>query len=142
LEKFDPDLVARLVEKTKHLGAAVRVRMQVELIEELSDRLTVHASTADGQKEVFDADLVVHGAGRVPEIDELNLTAAGVQAEERGVLVNEYLQSLSNPAVYAAGDGAATGLPALTPVAGYEDRIVASNSCSHWRCKREFLPAD
>lgn len=140
LEKFDPDLVTLLVEKTKRLGAAVKTRMQVELIEKLSNRLTVHASTADGQKEVFDADLVVHGAGRVPEIDKLNLAAAGVQAEERGVLVNEYLQSLSNPAVYAAGDAAATGLPALTPVAGYEGRIVASNLLKGNHRKLEPIP--
>jgi glutathione reductase (NADPH) len=76
---------------------------------------------------VFAADLVVHGAGRVPEIDSLNLAVAGVDAEERGVRVNEYLQSISNPAVYAAGDAAAGGLPPLTPVAAYEGRIVASN---------------
>lgn len=143
LKGFDPDLVARLVEKTKHLGAAVKVRMQVELIEKTSDCLTVHASTADGQTEVLDADLVIHGAGRVPEIDELNLAAATVQAEERGVLVNEYLQSVSNPAVYAAGDSAATGLPALTPVAGYEGRIVASNLLkgNHRKVERIAVPA-
>jgi glutathione reductase (NADPH) len=41
--------------------------------------------------------------------------------------VNEYLQSVSNPAVYAAGDAADTGGPPLTPVAGYDARIVATN---------------
>ncbi len=41
--------------------------------------------------------------------------------------VNEFLQSVSNPAVYAAGDAAASGGPPLTPVAGYEGRIVAGN---------------
>jgi glutathione reductase (NADPH) len=76
---------------------------------------------------MFEAELVVHGAGRVPEISDLNLATAGVQAEERGVRVNEYLQSISNPAVYAAGDAAASGLPQLTPAAAYEGRIVASN---------------
>jgi glutathione reductase (NADPH) len=33
---------------------------------------------------------------------------------------------VSNPAVYAAGDAAAAG-PPLTPVAGYEGRLVAAN---------------
>ncbi|MCI0720195.1 MAG: NAD(P)/FAD-dependent oxidoreductase, partial [Acidobacteria bacterium] len=32
-----------------------------------------------------------------------------------------------NPAVYAAGDAAASGGPPLTPVAGYESQIVAAN---------------
>ncbi len=41
--------------------------------------------------------------------------------------MNEFLQSVSNPAVYAAGDAAETaGLP-LTPVAGLEGRVVADN---------------
>jgi glutathione reductase (NADPH) len=37
------------------------------------------------------------------------------------------LQSVSNPAIYAAGDAAASSLPKLTPVAAYEGNIVASN---------------
>jgi glutathione reductase (NADPH) len=100
--------------------------MEVVAVEKSGEKLSVHVSSAGAQK-AFEADLVVHGAGRVPEIDDLNLAAAGVEAEERGVRVNEYLQSISNPAVFAAGDAAASGLPPLTPVAAYEGRIVASN---------------
>ena len=51
--------------------------------------------------------MVVHGAGRVPEIDDLDLETAVVERENKnGIRVNEYLQSVSNPAVYAAGDAA------------------------------------
>jgi glutathione reductase (NADPH) len=75
----------------------------------------------------MEADMVVHGAGRVPEIDDLNLDAAGVKWDQQGVAVNEYLQSVSNPAVYAAGDAAASGAPRLTPVATYHRRIAATN---------------
>jgi glutathione reductase (NADPH) len=76
---------------------------------------------------VIEADLVVHGAGRVPEIDDLGLEAAGIERNPGGVAVNEYLQSVSNPAVYAAGDAAGTGAPKLTPVAGMDGRVAASN---------------
>jgi len=65
--------------------------------------------------------------GRVPEIDDMDLEKAGVSREKRGISVNEYLQSVSNPAVYAAGDAAASDGPALTPVASMEGHIVASN---------------
>jgi glutathione reductase (NADPH) len=76
----------------------------------------------------FEADLVVHGAGRVPEIDDMHLAEAGIDWDPlRGVIVNEYLQSVSNPAVYAAGDAAATAGAPLTPVASYEGKIVPEN---------------
>lgn len=126
LNGFDPDLVDQLVARTKQLGARVLVGMEVTAIEKLDDKLAVHA-LAGAKQEVFEADLVVHGAGRVPEIDDLNLTAAGVQTEERGIKVNEFLQSVSNPAVYGAGDAAASGLPQLTSVSVYGGQIVASN---------------
>jgi glutathione reductase (NADPH) len=118
----------------------LKVGMKVESISKQSNCLTVHASMPGGQTEAFNADLVVHGAGRVPDIDNLKLPVAGIQAGERGVMVNEYLQSISNPAVYAAGDAAATGLPALTPVAGYEGRIVASNLLEGNHRKFEAIP--
>jgi len=63
----------------------------------------------------------------VPEIDDLALETAGVAREPRGgVTVNDYLQSVSNPAVYAAGDAAASG-PPLTPTAAHEGEVVADN---------------
>jgi len=126
LEGFDPDLVEQLTQKTRYLGADVQLRTEVSAIEKTTDHLVVRASRVREQ-HTFHADLVGHGAGRVPEIEDLNLTAAHVDATEEGVKVNEYLQSASNPAVYAAGDAAASGGPPLTPVAGYEGRIVAAN---------------
>ncbi|CAN5508999.1 hypothetical protein BH18THE2_BH18THE2_27290 [soil metagenome] len=73
--------------------------------------------------------MVVHGAGRVPDIEDLQLDVAGVEAADRkkGIKVNEYLQSTSNPSVYAVGDAAASGGMPLTPVATYEGEIVATN---------------
>ncbi len=71
--------------------------------------------------------MVVHGAGRVPEIDDLDLATAGVDCGMRGVLVNEFLQSVSNSTVYAAGDAADTSGYPLTPVAALEGRVVAHN---------------
>ena len=71
--------------------------------------------------------MLVHGAGRIPDIDDLDLEKAGVSREKQGVSVNEYLQSVSNPAVYAAGDAAASGGLPLTPVASMEGHVAASN---------------
>jgi glutathione reductase (NADPH) len=137
LEGFDPDLVEQLAQKTRYLGADVQLRTEVNAIQKTADHLIVSAAGGDGQHTVH-ADLVVHGAGRVPEIEDLNLAVAHVDVTERGVKVNEFLQSPSNPAVYAAGDAADTGGPPLTPVAGYEGRIVAANLLEGNRMKASY----
>jgi len=126
LSRFDPYLVDALVERTRELGVDIQLGSEAEGIEKGSGHLIVRTSTS-GQKRTLEADMVVHAAGRVPEIDDLNLNAAGVEWGERGVKVNDFLQSVSNPAVYAAGDAAASGGPPLTPVAAYEGMIVAAN---------------
>lgn len=127
LAGFDPDLVAMLSGATQELGIDVRLNVIVDGIESVPDGLMVHAAT-EGERRTFQADMVVHGGGRTPDIEDLGLDVAGVEWNDlRGVKVNEYLQSASNDAVYAAGDCAASGGLPLTPVAGYEGRIVADN---------------
>jgi glutathione reductase (NADPH) len=126
LALFDPDLVDQLVERTRELGIDLHVGTEAIGIEKSSAQLIVRA-LASGQTVTFQTDMVVHAAGRVPEINDLNLDAAGIECEKRGVRVNEFLQSVSIPAVYAAGDAAASGGPPLAPVASYEGQIVAAN---------------
>ncbi len=126
LPRFDPDLVAALVEATRSLAVDVQLDSTVEAVERKEDELTVHVRT-DGETHAVTADLVVHSAGRVPEIDDLALERAGVAFGTDGVTVNEYLQSVTNPDVYAAGDAVDSGGFRLTPVAGMQGGIVASN---------------
>lgn len=126
LVKFDPDLVDRLSDTTRRLGADLHVGTRVTRIERRSGGIVL-TGESDGGAFRVEADLAVHGAGRVPELDDMDLERANVTRTERGVRVNEYLQSISNPRVYAAGDAADTpGMP-LTPVAGMESRVAASN---------------
>jgi glutathione reductase (NADPH) len=123
---FDPELVDRLAQATQDIGIDLWLDTAVEAIEKDGDHFLVHG-LQNGAKQQFEADLVVHGAGRVPEIEDLDLEKAGVEYQKGGVTVNEYLQSVSNTAVYAAGDAAASGGLPLTPVASMEGRIVAAN---------------
>src|SRR6202163_4676363 len=126
LPRFEPDLVDQLVERTRELGIAVHLRTEAIGIERSSSQLTVRALSS-GQAATFETDMVVHAAGRVPEINDLNLEAVGIEWDKRGVRVNEFLQSVSIPGVYAAGDAAASGGAPLAPVASYEGSIVAAN---------------
>jgi glutathione reductase (NADPH) len=126
LEQFDPDLVALLVQTTRELGVEVQTNTTVTAIERQGDHLLVHARKGE-QESTIEADLVVHAAGRVPDIDDLDLEVAGVARQKHGISVNAYLQSVTNPAIYAAGDAVASGGFPLTPVAGMQGEIVAKN---------------
>ncbi len=126
LNKFDPDLVSQLVQATRDLGVEVHLHTAVTAIERRGDHVLVQAQTGV-QEYTVEADLVVHAAGRVPEIDDLDLDTAGITRQQDGISVNAYLQSVTNPAVYAAGDSVASGGFPLTPVAGMQGDIVARN---------------
>ena len=125
LKAFDADVVAWLTEKSRDMGIDVRVKTRVERIEKVSGQFAVHA-VADRGPESFNADLVVHAAGRVPDLDSLDLHTAGIEIEKGRLKLNDYLQSVSNPAVYAAGDAAAKG-PPLTPVSAHDGRVASAN---------------
>lgn len=142
LENFDSDLVKKLMQRTENLGINIRLQTQVDKVERnpsdhnsflvyttssTSSDPSSSYSSPEQDNATFQADMVVHGAGRIPDVNELDLDVAGVKFGDKGIIVNEYLQSVSNPAVYAAGDAAASGNPPLTPSAEHEGKLAASN---------------
>lgn len=125
LTHFDPDLVGWLTQRSRDLGIDVRTRTSVRAIEKAVGGYRV-STEADGRKVVFEADLVVHAAGRAPALSGLDLEAGNVAVEKGRLKLTEHLQSVSNPAVYAAGDAAQVG-PPLTPVSSHDAKVVAGN---------------
>ncbi|MGB3761663.1 MAG: NAD(P)/FAD-dependent oxidoreductase [Ornithinimicrobium sp.] len=126
LKSFDPDLVELLVDRGQQVGIDLRRTTTIVDVRPSEGGYQVTLEHA-GTHETIQTDLVVHGAGRVAELADLGLDAAGVEWDERGIRVAEHLQSTSNPAIWAAGDSADTdGMP-LTPVAVSEAKVAASN---------------
>lgn len=124
LGNFDPDLVEILCEATADLGVDLRTGARVLTIEKNGADFTVAYETAKGVQTVR-CDLVVHGTGRVPNIDRLNLEAAGVEYSRKGIKVSSFMRT-TNPAIFAAGDCADSG-PNLTPVSALEGRVAGKN---------------
>jgi glutathione reductase (NADPH) len=122
LERFDADLIGRLAEASAEAGIVIRTDTTVAGVERHGQELIVR--TDDGA--THPADLVLHGAGRVPELDDLDLDAAGIAHDEHGVLVGDDLRSTNTGHVFAVGDVAATG-PMLAPTADLEGEVAAAN---------------
>jgi pyruvate/2-oxoglutarate dehydrogenase complex dihydrolipoamide dehydrogenase (E3) component len=97
--------------------AAVKVR--VEGGEKLVDLVS------DDYQSTVAVDAILTGTGRLPNVEGLNLEAAGVDCDETGVRVNDFLQT-SNPRIYAAGDACLEHK--FTHTADASARIVLQNA--------------
>lgn len=126
LKGFDAGLVEKLVARGEEIGIELRRNTALKSIKKDGADFVVTIEV-DGKTQDSRADLVVHGAGRVPAIDNLGLAVANIETGDNGIAVNAYLQSESNPAIYAAGDAADTRGAPLTPVAVFEGKVAASN---------------
>lgn len=126
LRGFDPDLVEMLIKRSADIGVDLMRETEIISVAKANGALAVEVKSGD-HTQTIETDLVVHGAGRVAALGDLNLEAAGVNYSDKGIVVAPHLQSATNSAVYAAGDSADTdGLP-LTPVAVIEGKVAASN---------------
>jgi glutathione reductase (NADPH) len=126
LTGFDTTLVDHIVEIGASVGIDVRAGVEVHRVERTSEGVRV-CGTRDGEAFALECDTAVHAAGRVPDLDRLHLDAGGVARTTKGVAVNEFFQSCSNPAVYAVGDCADGGGFPLTPTAAAEGDVVSRN---------------
>ena len=126
LPQFDESVVAWLMPSFAALGITVHTGFAVKSVRQTEEGLTVRASSPNGSPIVVTADLVVHAAGRVPELASLNLAAGGVSVKQGRLKLTPSLQSVSNPRVFAAGDAAGCG-PPLTPVSSHDAKVVTAN---------------
>lgn len=125
LPRMEADAVDILRAEAERVGVTVKTGVSVSEIVEADGRLQV-AYTHEGESLTVSADRVVNGAGRVANVDELDLDAGNIDHDGPAIAVDAYLRSTSNPAVWVVGD-ALTISPQLSPVATYEGRIVGEN---------------
>ncbi len=126
LKQFDPDLVELLINRSANVGIDLHRNTVVTSIERSPPGYRVSVEQA-GEATTIETELIVHGAGRIPELFRLRLDAANIAHSVSGVTVAGHLQSTTNPSVFAAGDSADTPGKPLTPVAVFEGKVAASN---------------
>lgn len=125
LKNFDSDLVQLLVKASEKRGIRVVLNAEVKSITKENSRFIVHAER-DGKPVQFTTSLAVHAAGRTADLSDMGLEKMNVSVNKKGVIVNDYLQSVSNKNVYSCGDANDKGLP-LTPVGAKEAIVLAGN---------------
>jgi pyruvate/2-oxoglutarate dehydrogenase complex dihydrolipoamide dehydrogenase (E3) component len=90
----------------------------------------------DGVEHTLEANEILVGAGRAPNVEGLNLESAGVEFDKNGVTVNDSLQT-TNKRIYAAGDVCMKYK--FTHTADFTARIVIQNALFFGRKKLSAL---
>lgn len=139
LDNFDTKLAGYLQENSEQIGIKFYLDTKVNEIEKTENGFCVNGK----QKEedcIVEAEMIFNTAGRVPAIAELDLEKGNVAFDKSGILVDKYLQSTSNPCVYAAGDVASNGNLPLTPLSSQEGRVAEKNILEGNNLEAEFPP--
>ncbi len=135
LDREDMEAAALVQQAFIREGVDLRLNARITRVERNGSK-TVWYET-QGKEESVGVDEILAGAGRAPNVQGLDLEAAGVQYDPRqGVLVNDCLQT-SNPSIYAAGDVCMVWK--FTHAADFAARIVIQNALFLGRKKASAL---
>ncbi|MDX2157177.1 MAG: FAD-dependent oxidoreductase [Hyphomicrobiaceae bacterium] len=125
LGKDDPELAEVVLHKLRGEGLDIREAAKVERIESRMGAVKVHVAGPNGPEAIEGTHILV-ATGRKANVDGLNLEAAGIAYDRRGIKVGPTLTT-SNSKVYAIGD--VTGGLQFTHVANYHAGIVLKRLC-------------
>jgi glutathione reductase (NADPH) len=122
LKGFDASMVERFLHATEKAGIRLVTNAPAKEIKKQVDEYTLITETGLHVK----ADAVYETIGRVPDLSVLEGGKSGVEASAKGIVVNAYMQSVSNPHVYAVGDCTQTPYQ-LATVADEQGKIAGEN---------------
>jgi pyruvate/2-oxoglutarate dehydrogenase complex dihydrolipoamide dehydrogenase (E3) component len=125
LAREDPDVAEAVAAILQEDGIEILLAAEAIRVAKAADtsvRLTV--KTPGGERVLTASHLLV-APGRVPNVESLNLAAAGVATDSKGFIrVNEFLET-NIPGIYAMGD--VKGGPAFTHISYDDFRILKTN---------------
>jgi len=123
LEFADAEIVEALSYHLRDSRVTLRLNEEVESVEAMPDGKVVANLMS---KKKISGDTLLFAVGRQGNVDELNLAAAGLEADARGrIAVNEEYQT-RQPNIYAAGD--VIGFPSLASVSMEQGRVAAARA--------------
>jgi pyruvate/2-oxoglutarate dehydrogenase complex dihydrolipoamide dehydrogenase (E3) component len=125
LAREDDDVAEAAAKIMREDGISVMLETAALRVEKLDDgKIKLTAKTTESEQTLIGSHLLV-AAGRVPNTDQLNLPAAGVETDKKGFIkVNDKLETAA-PGIYALGD--VKGGPAFTHISYDDYRIIRLN---------------
>ena len=123
LEFADAEMVEALSYHLRDQRVTLRLNEEVQSVEELPDGSVV-ANLASKKKLCGDA--LLYAVGRQGNVDDLNLAAAGIQADARGRIPVDAAYRTAQPHIFAVGD--VVGFPSLASVSMEQGRIAAAHA--------------
>jgi NAD(P) transhydrogenase len=121
LDFVDREIIESLCFQLRQLGTVFRLGERVVSIGLDADRDRVFAKLESGKN--VHGQALLYTIGRQANSDQVNISAAGLNADDRGkIAVNEYFQT-SVPHIYAAGD--VIGFPALASTSMEQGRLAS-----------------
>jgi len=127
LIKEDKDISDELRERLEDEGISILTGTKVVKARMHKGKKAVSVQQGDKEFEILSDEILV-AIGRVPNVDGLDLTAAGVEYDRRGIKVNKSLQTTAKH-IWACGDVA--GPYQFTHMAEYQAGIVIRNALFH-----------
>ena len=123
LEFADSEMVEALSYNLRDHRVTMRLNEEVESVEELPDGAVV--ANLESKKKLS-GDALLFAVGRQGDVDELNLAAAGVEADSRGRIKVDADYRTTQPHIFAVGD--VIGFPSLASVSMEQGRIAAAHA--------------
>ena len=148
LSGFDRVLVDRLLEESRRVGIGIELQAEAKEIERRGDAFRVVARRF-GKEVSWETDLVIHAAGRVPNLDDLSLGVAEVEKDDRYLKLDRHLnrcqtRSCLPPATqhspvrlsHRSRQSMPKLLPAICSTAAPASRITAAFRAPSFRSRR------
>jgi NAD(P) transhydrogenase len=124
LEFADQEVVEALSYHLRDHRVTMRLNEEVASVEETPDGAVV--ANLKSNKRIS-GDALLYAVGRQGNIDELNLAAAGLQADNRGRIMVDSEYRTKVPNIFAVGD--VIGFPSLASVSMEQGRLAAASAC-------------
>lgn len=134
LPREDPEIAQTLEAILRAEGIDIHTCTKAFRIEKDGAEKIVHGECA-GAVMTFRAEEIVLATGRRPNVEGVNLEAAGVRYDNKGVLVDDTLRTTAQN-IWACGD--VTGKLLFTHVAEYQARLVVRNALFPFTSKADY----